>query len=369
MVRRTVERLLLQARFNVVVAQDVQEALRHAKEVPVDAALVDFELPDADGLQVLSHLRDIQPGCLRILMTGQQDYRMVVDAVNRGEVLRVLPKPFEGERLLDTLKEAFESATRMASFTRAQTAAVEFEERRVLGECLELNQLRLALQPIVHSLHTGHTMAYEALLRPMHPQISGPLALLRLASRYERLRELGACVFELAAQRLQELPEDVQLFVNLSPEQLADPETLISDIAPLCPFASRVALETTEQVRLTSVRQWRQSVQALREHGFRLAVDDVGAGYNSLAVLAEVQPSFIKVDMSLVRDLHLHPHRQRVVELVVQLAEATQAQVVGEGVECAEEEEALRAAGVHLLQGYFFGRPMLELPSSSHVAA
>lgn len=368
-IRRSVERLLRRDRYDVVVASDVDTALRYARQVAIHAALVDFHLPDADGLTVLSRLREVQPGCLRILMTGFHDYDMVVQAVNRGEVLRVLPKPFEGAQVLSTLRDAFASADRMAAFTQTQRAAVCFEEKRLLDEALRPGMLQLALQPIVASAPPNRPVAFEALLRCEHPSIDGPLALLRLASHHDALIDLGRQVFALAAARVAALPDRQDLFVNLSPVQLADPGSLVADLAPLRPFAGRVVLEITEQVHLASITQWRDAVRAARSIGFRMAVDDVGAGYNSLAVLAEVEPAFIKVDMSLVRDLHLHAHRRRVVEMVAQLADATGAQVIAEGVECAEEAGAARTAGCHLLQGYFFGRPTLAEPVRSSAAA
>jgi len=100
------------------------------------------------------------------------------------------------------------------------------------------------------------------------------------------------------------------------------------------------------------------------EMGFSIAVDDLGAGYSSLSVLAELQPRFIKVDMSIVRGIDTEPRKQRLVDLLTRFAEATGATLIAEGVETTEEAEALRSCGAHWLQGYLFGRPSAELPES-----
>ena len=95
--------------------------------------------------------------------------------------------------------------------------------------------------------------------------------------------------------------------------------------------------------------------------GFAIAVDDLGAGYSSLSVLAELQPSFIKVDMSIVRGIDCDPRKQRLVDLLCRFADATDATLIAEGVETGEEAAALRECGAHLLQGYLFGKPSSEL--------
>jgi EAL domain-containing protein (putative c-di-GMP-specific phosphodiesterase class I) len=104
---------------------------------------------------------------------------------------------------------------------------------------------------------------------------------------------------------------------------------------------------------------WQESTRRLRALGFALAVDDVGSGYNSLAVLANLKPEFLKIDMGLVRDVHLDSSKQRLVELLCQFARATGATVVAEGIEKQEEADVVIAAGVSLMQGYLFGKPQL----------
>ena len=176
------------------------------------------------------------------------------------------------------------------------------------------------------------------------------------------LPELGRAVSRFAAGWMEQLPDEIRLFMNLHPDELADPDGMCSSLEPLQPWASRVVLEITERSRLQGIEAWDDSVDRVTKMGFSIAVDDLGAGYSSLSVLAELQPSFIKVDMSIVRGIDCDPRKQRLVDLLCRFADATSATLIAEGVETSEEAEALRGCGAHLLQGYLFGKPSTDLP-------
>ena len=101
----------------------------------------------------------------------------------------------------------------------------------------------------------------------------------------------------------------------------------------------------------------RANVAALRGIGFAIAIDDMGAGYSSLQAVAEVEPDYLKFDISLVRDIHLSPIKRNLLEMLVALAGKIHARVIAEGVESAPEFEALRGMGVHFAQGFYFAEP------------
>jgi EAL domain-containing protein (putative c-di-GMP-specific phosphodiesterase class I)/CheY-like chemotaxis protein len=364
-VRRTVERILVRANYEVITAQSVAESVRYATDLSIDCAIIDYNLDGEDGLVVLAKLREMQPACLRILMTGSTDFPMVVDAVNRGEVLRVLPKPFEAPTLLQTIDGAFDAAKRMATVASAQQRATNLKEQAMLSECFEKQLLKLFLQPIVTP--EGNPIAYEALLRSDHAVLDGPISILRIAERGNCVTEIGKRVFKLAADALATLRPEVSLFVNLHPLDLEDPDLLSTHIAPLRGLESRIVMEITERSRLQDMARWEESIALLTRRGFSIAIDDLGAGYNSLSMLADLQPQYIKIDMSLVRNIHLEPRKRRLILLMVTFANATGGKIIGEGVENSEEARALIDCGVHLLQGYLYGKPAPHArPSSRH---
>jgi len=157
------------------------------------------------------------------------------------------------------------------------------------------------------------------------------------------------------------LPHDATVFVNLHPIDLNDPE-LYKD-GPLTGIASRVVLEITERASLEAVTSLSQRLLHLRSLGFRLAVDDLGAGYAGLTSMAHLEPEYVKLDMSLVRGIDEMPTKQKVVQSMAHLCEDLGMQVVAEGIETAAERDVLRASGCGLLQGYFFARPESHPPS------
>ncbi len=367
---RSTQSVLAYRGLKVSVASSGTMAIRMVEETHFDAALVDFEMPGIDGLKVLSRIREVQPGCVRALMTGRRDFPTIRDAVNRGEVLRVVSKPFDPNTLMNTLEQAWAQVSRMAEVRMAQQRAVDESERAMLQDCVDQGHLRLAIQPIVTPGPGAEIFGYEALLRSTHPVLDGPMSILRVAERHNMIDMLGDEVNRLAGEILDSLHNQCVLFVNLHPDQLADPATLLKSLRPLMHRGNRVALEITERSRLTNIPGWESTVESLQEQGFSIAVDDLGSGYNSLSVLADLQPKYIKIDMSIVRSIDATPRKQRLVDLLCKFGEATDAVVLGEGVETEAEAQALRECGIHLMQGYHFGRPkVFEAPEEEMRAA
>lgn len=363
------ERALRGAGYVVVAASTTDEAVRLASTLQLHAALLDHGVNVSTGLAVLSALRRTQPSCLRILTTAHEDVPSIVNAVNQGEVLRVLPKPFTTETILSVVQEALDSSRRMAMVAASQLKAVHQQESRMLESCLREGLLRLAVQPIVRVDRNGHrAMAYEALLRSAHPVLRTPLAVLNAAEHHDRVHELGELVFHLSAKWAERIDPGVLLFVNVHPDQLQDRDRLDASLQPLTAHSDRVVLEMTERSPLTEIPGWEDTLDLLGDRGYSIAIDDLGAGYSSLSVLADLNPRFIKLDMSLVRNISRDPRKQRLVQLVQTFADATDASVIGEGVESAEEAAALEVCGIQLMQGYHFARPCAEHPPLSAVA-
>src|SRR5690606_797194 len=125
--------------------------------------------------------------------------------------------------------------------------------------------------------------------------------------------------------------DQLTLFVNLHPADLHDID-LIDENSPLTPLASRVILEITERTSLESSPQLTERLARLRQLGFRLAVDDIGAGYSGLTSFAELTPEVVKIDMSLVRDVHTSALKQRTIAALCRLCHDSGTLVVAEGV-------------------------------------
>ena len=122
-----------------------------------------------------------------------------------------------------------------------------------------------------------------------------------------------------------------------------------------------MVLEITERIGLDEVAGPAR-VAMLRRLGYRIAVDDLGAGYAALGALAVLEPEIVKLDMSLVRDIERHPTKRRVVGAIATLCRELGSRVIAEGVETAAELAVIRELGIDLIQGYLFAKPARGFP-------
>jgi EAL domain-containing protein (putative c-di-GMP-specific phosphodiesterase class I) len=211
-------------------------------------------------------------------------------------------------------------------------------------------------QPIVTAAERRR-FGYEALMRSSNRALPHPGAILDAAERLERVQALGRLNRALVAAIIAAAPPQRGLFfVNLHLLDVFD-RSLVSPFAPLSKVAERVVLEITERSSLDGAGDLRYRVTELRELGFRVAIDDLGGGHARMGALALSDTDFVKLDMSLVRDVDQHPVKRRLVRSVVEMCRDQQIQVIGEGVETEAEARTLTELGCDLLQGYLIARP------------
>ena len=237
----------------------------------------------------------------------------------------------------------------------AEAAALkELEDK--LGRCLAA--LTMHFQPIVEA-STRRRFGYEALLRSTDRSLPHPGAILDAAERLERIPTLGRAVRADCARVISAAPlERGVVFINLHLLDLFDKQ-LTSPFAPLSRVAQRVVLEITERTSLEGQDDLRYRVAELRELGFRIAIDDLGGGHARMGTFTPLDTDFVKLDMSLVRDVDKHPMKQRLVRSVTDLCRKQGTKVIGEGVETEAEARVLVDLGCDLLQGYLIAKPAL----------
>lgn len=362
--RSGLHRLLHGAGYVVTEAADAQAALEQIDACPFDLILTDVNMPGLDGLELLRRVRDRDALASVVLITGQPSAPSAASAAALG-AMHYLIKPVDGAQMLAIARRATR-LTRLARLQRWGGQLVSGQapsgEPTRLGRDAQLakalSTLWLAHQPIVGA-ESGDVVGHEVLMRFDDPTLKGPPGLLELAEACGRLPAVGRLVRQHAARSPALAASDRLLFVNLHATDLAD-ESLRSRTAPLTKIASQVVLEITERARLENVEGVAEILAELRSLGFRLAVDDLGAGYSGLSSLTLLEPEFIKIDMSLVRDIDSIPAKRRIVSSLVALARELGMIVVSEGVETAAERQVLADLGSHLLQGYLLGRPSRE---------
>jgi EAL domain-containing protein (putative c-di-GMP-specific phosphodiesterase class I)/ActR/RegA family two-component response regulator len=334
-------RVLARGGFAVELATDGQSALDTLGRVAVDAVVSDVTMPRMSGIDLLRGVRERDLDLPVILLTGQPSLDTAILAVQNG-ALRYLLKPVAP----DTLVKETNNAVRLYQWAKL---------RREANGLLGVGEPQAGDQPIV-SWSGKATVGYEALMRSSEESLPLPGAVLRAAERLGRCDEVGRGVRGIVATALASSPGVEMVFVNLHVRELLD-DSLYDADAPLSRHARRVVLALTERASLDEVVDVVDRVRRLRAMGYRIAIDHLGAGYSSLTTFAQLEPEVVKLDMSLCREVHQHPFKQKLVGSFVLLARDMGLQLVAEGVESAEEHGALVALGCDLLQGYRFARP------------
>ncbi|HVS02587.1 MAG TPA: EAL domain-containing protein [Thermoanaerobaculia bacterium] len=238
------------------------------------------------------------------------------------------------------------------------------ELRRILAA----RDIRIRYQPIVW-LADGSVYGFEALsCGPAGDLFENPEMLFSFAERTDQLLELERLCRSESVRGASRLPRGRKLFLNCSVHGIADAEALADKLVQQASESgipvSDLVLEITERVAVTGWVDFRRRLDSLRDKGFSVAIDDMGAGYSSLHSVAEVEPDFLKLDIALVRDIHSSPIKRGLLESLVLLAQRIDAQVIAEGVEREEEHETLKEMGVTFGQGFLFS-PLATL--SFHV--
>jgi len=349
--------LLTESGYEVLPAASGRDAIAQLRSANVDIVLTDIVMPDATGVDVLRAVRERHLDTPVILMTGNPSVPTAVEALSLG-ALSYLVKPVAEATLLRALSEALGLA-RLARVRRQ--AVAELGGGRLMADRAGLETafararsgMWMAYQPVIWA-ETGKLFGHEALLRTTDPELTSATAFLDVAERLDQIVELGRLIRQRIAENLAALPEAV--LVNLHPLELTDPD-LVEGSDPLSAFSDRVVLEVTERAPLEGLGDLRERGRRLRARGFRLAVDDLGAGYAALSSFASLEPDLVKIDMSLIRGIDQHPTRRKLVTSICELCGDLSILVVAEGVETAAERDVLLQVGCDLFQGYLFGRP------------
>lgn len=226
---------------------------------------------------------------------------------------------------------------------------------------IEEQRISSVYQPIV-SLQDGQVMGYEALTRgPVDSPFHSPLAMFQYAEGQGELYRLERLAREKAIQG--SILEHAQqlLFINISSHVLEDPSfipgTTLEILQKYGLRPHNVVFEITERSSIEDFTLAKKILAHYRTQGYRIAIDDAGAGYSSLQAIAELQPDFIKIDRSLIENIHLNKVKAYILETFVTFAQKMNISLIAEGIEQVEELAKVTQMGVHYAQGFLLGRP------------
>lgn len=351
--------LLREAGFDVALSTNGHEAIEALNAEAFDAVITDVRMPGLDGLGLLRAVRERDLDLPVLLTTGDPSLDGVSEALDHG-ALHYLVKPVAVGKLL----EAARRAVKLGTLARLKREALEAQgggdhlvgDRAGLDAAFgrALRSLWMAYQPIVRP--DGSPFGYEALVRSGETLFPQPEALLGAAERLERMPELGRVIRTSVGLSLYRQAFQGAAFVNLHPLELND-DALLDPRSSLSRFASRVVLEVTERARLDHVHDVAGRVASLRSIGYRIALDDLGAGYAGLTAFAALVPDLVKIDRELVHGIDSNPLRRKLVRSITEVCRDLGILVVAEGVETGEEREVVLGLGCELLQGFLIGRP------------
>ncbi|MBK5969903.1 MULTISPECIES: EAL domain-containing protein [Thiorhodovibrio] len=253
-------------------------------------------------------------------------------------------------------------------FEAAMTSGVSDRLRleSALRGALARDQLWLAYQPQI-ALEDESLVGVEALLRWQHPELGSvsPGVFIPIAEETGLIREIGDWVLEQAARQLAEWDRAgirvPRLAVNLSMPQIETPD-LVTQVQGVLErtgvSANRIELEVTESMLMRNIDQVRANLDALREMGVYLAIDDFGSGYSSLRYLKRLPIHRLKIDRSFVEHLTQDANDDAIVRAVIALGRSLGLAVLAEGVETRAQADFLASEGCHEVQGFLFGRPV-----------
>lgn len=240
----------------------------------------------------------------------------------------------------------------------------KLHEKGRCGECdcdegLDFS-FSFAFQPII-DVDNRDVYAHEALVRGT--QGEGAQTILSRVNERNRYSFDQRCRVK-AVKLASRLNLQTRLSINFMPNAVYQPESCIrTTLAAAKTYnfdTNKLIFELTENEALTDADHLVSIINAYREMGFQVALDDFGAGYSRMNVIIASPPALIKLDMTLLRDIHLKVKQQAVVNGILVMAEQLGSRVIAEGVETMEEYRWLRGRGISLFQGYLFARPGFE---------
>lgn len=221
-------------------------------------------------------------------------------------------------------------------------------------------EFTMAFQPIINP-QMGEVFAHEALVRGLAQESAAMI--LQGVDDDNRYRFDQACRVK-AVQLAAQLGMDSHLSINFLPNAVYEPEACIqTTLAATRTYQfppEKLIFEITEVEQVKDHNHLKVIIEEYRRQGFKTAIDDFGAGYSGLNLLAEFQTDFVKLDMALIRSVDQDPVRQKIARAIAQLCQELEIVIIAEGIETYEEWKTLEAFGIELFQGYYFARPAFE---------
>ncbi len=259
------------------------------------------------------------------------------------------------------VSRAFRQALHTA--THLRTADDLLAQEKVY-DLLARERIVTAYQPI-YRLADRSLLGYEALSRGSRGTgLESADTLFGTAGRFSLSSELDRLCRKQALLSSSRIPSNCKIFINALPSTIREPDfrgkPLIDFLEKAQVAPDRIVIEITEKLVIENYSLFREAMDYYSDLGMSFAVDDVGAGYSGLESISRLKPSFLKIDISLVRDIHSTAVNREMVKAIIAMGEGIGARIIAEGITSEDELQALTALNVEHGQGFLLGRP--EMP-------
>lgn len=253
----------------------------------------------------------------------------------------------------------------IAEFNKEEYSEKSFliNNKEDLNRLIEEELIYHVFHPIVN-VHTGQIYAYEMLMRSKLESLKSPYQILAIAASESRLYEIERMTWFKVLETVEKYNEalgDAKIFVNSLPNYLLSEEDFGELIAKYEKYFTRVVVELLENEQFDSecILKKREQIERFKA---KIAIDDFGSGYNSEAMLLEITPDFIKIDMEIVREIHKDLNRQDIIKNLISYASKRGIKIVAEGIETKDELKKLIELGVDYVQGFYMSKPEMNPP-------
>jgi EAL domain-containing protein (putative c-di-GMP-specific phosphodiesterase class I) len=256
------------------------------------------------------------------------------------------------------MRRALDEALEFAAHARR---ADQISVRERLQDITLRERVVTAYQPILE-LKDRTVLGMEALSRgPRGSGLEAADALFGAATEHKLLIELDRLCRRRALLCSGRIPTNAKIFVNTLPATIRDPQfrgkALIDFLDKAQVSPDRIVIEITEKLVIDNYNLFRETMAYFTDLGMSFAVDDVGSGYSGLESIARLKPNYLKIDLSLVRDVHVSLINREMVKAILSMGRGIGAAVIAEGIHTEDEAEALRDMGIDWGQGYLLARP------------
>ena len=327
-------------------------------------------------LDEIKDIQDISQVAQRILDQFVRPFELDGQEVFVNTSIGIAVYPFDGKNVETLLKNADASmyATKQQGrngyrfYTRSMNEETlhRLDLEGKLRKALEREEFELYYQPLVELAGSG-LVAAEALIRWNHPELGlvAPNAFIPLAEESGLIVPIGLWAITTALRQCAAWHDEgrhpLRMAINLSPRQLLDKDLqrhIRHCLEQTGLAAADCELEITESILMEDTRSASRLLNALKEMGLGIAIDNFGTGYSSLSHLRRFPIDTLKIDRSLIRDLKPGTDSTEIIRAIIVMGHSLKLKVIAEGVESAEQLAVLQAGGCDLAQGYLLGRPM-----------